>query len=368
MISVRIATCALLAGATSCVALTGPKTFAEQANAAVDKNGKPAATTGHLDANLSPIDGHLIAHSPRSDIGLTVASIEDGQMCVHNTTSAQHFPSHETVQEDLAQYEEGGSQAVIAFGAHDTLSGLPGNAPWPPRPGKAKYRLVDHKLTKKSHIRESDGSKQTIETLAVVQEWCAAAPKISPSTRYLTATVFKDDTNALFVWVIDGAPAATAGVSGAGPAPDDGAPPEPAEEPEAPVVASAVLDAVAATGKFPTFLKAVEHARVRDAFKDGAEYTLLIPTEETFEKLGKDSVASLTSGGFSNMHPVIWKQHVVVGIRTEKQMVKDYWLEPVGGKHRVEVVKGKTVIGGAHIVGPPIKIPHGVIFPIDKVF
>lgn len=149
--------------------------------------------------------------------------------------------------------------------------------------------------------------------------------------------------------------------------------PVPTPEPEtAPppitVVPSAVLDAVAATGKFPTFLKVIDNAHQRELFKDGETYTLLIPTEETFAKLHPAKLNRLTTGKLTAMDEVIWKQHVVVGIRTEKQMVKGVYLDPIGGRHRVEKRKnGEVVVGGATI-GPAIKLPNAVIYPIDKLF
>ncbi len=161
----------------------------------------------------------------------------------------------------------------------------------------------------------------------------------------------------------DPAPETTAGDDSTTPTPDD----PKATKPPA-LAASAVLDAVAATGKFPTFLKVIDNLELRELFADGESYTLLIPTEETFAKLSKAKLKRLTTGSATGMDAVTWKQHVVVGIRSEKQMVKDIWLEPIGGKHRVEVKKGETIIGGARIVGPAIKTPNAVIYPIDKLF
>lgn len=168
--------------------------------------------------------------------------------------------------------------------------------------------------------------------------------------------------------------------AGAAPTPEDTTPetpdgdtptnttPEDTEPPKVTLAPSAVLDAVAATGEFPTFLMVIDHAKLRDLFKDGETYTLLIPTEETFAKLNPAKLKRMTTGSTSSMDTALWSQHVVLGIRTEKQMVKDHWLDPLGGRHRVEVIKGKTRIGGARIVGPVIKIPNAVIYPIDKLF
>lgn len=137
-------------------------------------------------------------------------------------------------------------------------------------------------------------------------------------------------------------------------------PKPPAAETRAP---SAVLDAVAATGKFPTFIKLIETAHIRELVPDGESYTLLIPTEEALAKLSKDRLTSLSKD------TITWKQHILIGIRTPKQMLKDFYIDPLGGRHRVEERKNKQiVVGGRTIVGPAIKIPNGVIYPIDDVF
>jgi uncharacterized surface protein with fasciclin (FAS1) repeats len=126
---------------------------------------------------------------------------------------------------------------------------------------------------------------------------------------------------------------------------------------------------VASTGKFPTFLKAIDNAHLRELFKDGRTYTLLIPTEEVFAKLDKGQLERLTTGTLDTMDTVIWKQHIVVGIRTEQEMIKDVWLDPIDGRHRVETTRtGEIVIGGARLLGAPIKLRNAVIYPIDRLY
>jgi hypothetical protein len=49
-------------------------------------------------------------------------------------------------------------------------------------------------------------------------------------------------------------------------------------------------------------------------------------------------------------------------------MVKGFYLDPIGGRHRVEKIKGKVMIGGGWIVGAPIKIKNAIIYPFGKVF
>ena len=54
-------------------------------------------------------------------------------------------------------------------------------------------------------------------------------------------------------------------------------------------------------------------------------------------------------------------------LRVEGEQIT-FTLDPIGGRHRVEKIKGTILIGGGWIVGPPIKFKNAVIYPFGKVF
>lgn len=179
----------------SCV----PKSAADQAKAFSERTG------GQVDGSLTPIGKRGgYAQSPQDGAGMDLQDASGGQFCVHQKGSDRIW-GNATAESLTAGREHYAEQAVVAFGAYDSLDKF-GNGPDRTTgiPGKlAKARA-------KEDFNEAGAGTGSM-WLDYVLEWCAPLPPIATTTRYLTVTKWAPDHKhpAVFIWKIKGTPTAT---------------------------------------------------------------------------------------------------------------------------------------------------------------
>ena len=86
-----------------------------------------------------------------------------------------------------------------------------------------------------------------------------------------------------------------------------------------------LLSAAAETGRSATFLKAVEAAGLADKLKGAGPYTLFIPSDEAFARLGSEMIEELFDPTNKDELAAVLKAHLVpgrvtVGVLGEKQV------------------------------------------------
>lgn len=141
--------------------------------------------------------------------------------------------------------------------------------------------------------------------------------------------------------------------------------PTPDQPPADAPIASHARDALLATGKFPSFVAAIDNARAWDRFAADA-YTIFAPTEDAFAALpDKDRSYFLTTQ--SGMVAVVWGNHVVRRKLTRAQIAKEVRLDTHGSQREPITKKGKRLLIDGAVIGEPIETADGVIYPIDKV-
>ncbi len=158
--------------------------------------------------------------------------------------------------------------------------------------------------------------------------------------------------------------------------PDAGEPevtePEPAEakpEPEAAKPAGGDVLAVVATIDGATIFN--ELLALSDVSKglhslDGAGYTLLVPTDEAFNKLPKGTVDKLKKNT-TELERVI-KSHMVLGSNDVSRLSNFRTAPTATGKDvEVKVQESDMLIGGAKLVETDLKASNGYVHVIDKV-
>jgi len=74
-----------------------------------------------------------------------------------------------------------------------------------------------------------------------------------------------------------------------------------------------LLAAAAETGRSATFLKAVEAAGLSDKLKGAGPYTLFIPSDEAFARLGSEMMVELFDPANKEELAAVLKSHVVPG-------------------------------------------------------
>jgi uncharacterized surface protein with fasciclin (FAS1) repeats len=148
-------------------------------------------------------------------------------------------------------------------------------------------------------------------------------------------------------------------------APKKAEPKKPEAKPEPPK-AKLVMD-MAKEAKLTTFCELVEKAGLTETF-NGKDVTVLAPTNEAFDKLGKDKLAELQKPEKKAELAKILKNHIIAGVKAAADIEKAKDLETMAGEKLAVVVKDKVVtIGAAKVVKADTKAGNGMLHTIDAV-
>jgi uncharacterized surface protein with fasciclin (FAS1) repeats len=151
--------------------------------------------------------------------------------------------------------------------------------------------------------------------------------------------------------------------------PEAAAEPEAKPEPEAAKPAAGDVLAVVAKVEGATIFN--ELLALSDVSKglhsmDGSGYTLLVPTDEAFNKLPKGTVDKLKKNT-AELERVI-KSHMVLGSNDVSKLSNFRTAPTATGKDvEVKVQESDMLIGGAKLVETDLKASNGYVHVIDKV-
>jgi uncharacterized surface protein with fasciclin (FAS1) repeats len=128
-----------------------------------------------------------------------------------------------------------------------------------------------------------------------------------------------------------------------------------------------IVDTAVASGKFNTLVTAVKAAGLVETLKGKGPFTVFAPTDEAFEKLGKDTIEAVLKD--KKKLTAILTYHVLPGEVMAEQAVKvNGPVKTVQGKNVMVQTKGDSVmIGNAKVIKTDIKCSNGVIHVIDAV-
>jgi len=128
--------------------------------------------------------------------------------------------------------------------------------------------------------------------------------------------------------------------------------------------AKTIAEIVSENKNFSTLLAAVKAADLADTLAGEGPFTVFAPTNEAFEKLGKEKLEAVLKD--KELLKKILLSHAVVGKSVmAKDVVTMDGKEVNGFKIKVD---GKTVtIGEAKVIKTDIKAKNGVIHVIDTV-
>lgn len=129
-------------------------------------------------------------------------------------------------------------------------------------------------------------------------------------------------------------------------------------------IASRVRDALIATGQYPTFVAAVDHAKSWDAF-DAPAYTIFAPTEQAFAALAPEVRTAVMSTATMNVISQL-SNHVVHEKLSRADIAKQKLLKTNGSRRKDVKKKGTKLLVGGGAIGDPIDTGDGLIYPIDK--
>jgi len=129
-------------------------------------------------------------------------------------------------------------------------------------------------------------------------------------------------------------------------------------------IVSRVRDALIATGQYPTFVAAVDHARIWNAF-DAPGYTIFAPTEQAFAALAPEVRTAVMSTATMKVIDQL-RNHVVSEKLSRADIAKQKLLKTKGSSREDVKKKGTKLLVGGGAIGEPIDTGDGLIYPIDK--
>ncbi len=143
---------------------------------------------------------------------------------------------------------------------------------------------------------------------------------------------------------------------------------------EAPTVAAAaavtdgtldLADTVAASGAFPTLVKALETAGLLDALRADGPFTLFAPSEEAFAALPEGALADLLADPAALAD--VLKYHVINGDVTANEIVNGMNAATLEGKPLTFSINGGIKVNDAHILSGDLLASNGIVHVIDQV-
>ncbi len=129
-----------------------------------------------------------------------------------------------------------------------------------------------------------------------------------------------------------------------------------------------IVQVASKAGSFSTLLAAAKAAGLVDTLSNGGPFTVFAPTDAAFEKVGKDTIASLLKPENKAKLTAILKYHVVSGNVMAKTAVKLKQAEAISGATIPFAFDGKVLrVAGAKVVKTDIEAKNGVIHVVDSV-
>jgi uncharacterized surface protein with fasciclin (FAS1) repeats len=143
--------------------------------------------------------------------------------------------------------------------------------------------------------------------------------------------------------------------------------PEPAgKAPEAAGKVTDIVEVAKASGKFNTFVKALQAAGLVDTLKGSGPFTVFAPTDEAFAKIPKEELDELL-GNPEELKEIL-NYHVVPGKMMAADMAKAKTAKTVQGDElTIEATAEGVLVDGAKVVQADIPASNGVIHAIDTV-
>jgi uncharacterized surface protein with fasciclin (FAS1) repeats len=129
-----------------------------------------------------------------------------------------------------------------------------------------------------------------------------------------------------------------------------------------------IVQVAASAGSFNTLLAAAKAAGLAELLGSEGPFTVLAPTDEAFEKLGPDTIASLLKPENREKLAAILKFHVIPGrIFARDAITAGHAATAAGGTLVFDIRDARAVVNGVSIIATDVDASNGVIHVIDTV-
>ena len=211
------------------------------------------------------------------------------------------------------------------------------------------YHVIDGQAIASADLTE--GELPTMQGAPVVVSSANGAIKVNDAT---VTTADLTVANGV-VHIIDAVLAPPAEEATATAAPEEEAAAEPTN----------LVETAAASGQFPTLMKAIEVAGLADTLASEGPFTLFAPSEEAFAALPADKLDALLADP-QTLADVL-KYHIIAGAVQSADIVNGMNAATLEGKPLTFAVNGGLTVNGAHVLTGDLLASNGVIHVIDQV-
>ena len=127
-----------------------------------------------------------------------------------------------------------------------------------------------------------------------------------------------------------------------------------------------ILEAAATSGRFKTFGRAVEYARLDDMLNEKGPFTVFAPTDEAFAKMPSADLRGLLADR-TRLRSVLSYHIVASKVRAPREQVPNTATTIDGRELTMSVRQGYYKVNDAHIVKTNLRASNGVIHAIDSL-
>jgi uncharacterized surface protein with fasciclin (FAS1) repeats len=129
-----------------------------------------------------------------------------------------------------------------------------------------------------------------------------------------------------------------------------------------------IVDVAREAPNLKTFCMLVEKAGLVDMLREKGPFTVLAPTDEAFNKLGKEKLEELQKEDSKATLQRMLKNHVIPGRRLATELEQAKSVRTLAGGHlKIAMTEGTLTIDKAKVVKSNIETGNGVLYTIDAV-
>lgn len=116
-----------------------------------------------------------------------------------------------------------------------------------------------------------------------------------------------------------------------------------------------------------TFKTSIISAGLEDVFIGTGPFTVFAPTNDAFDKLGKEKMQTLLKPENRDELSILLEYHIVPGKFLSSNLKTKSYKTVDGRDLNVKVENGQITVNGAKVIKADMVGPNGVIYEIDKV-
>jgi uncharacterized surface protein with fasciclin (FAS1) repeats len=129
-----------------------------------------------------------------------------------------------------------------------------------------------------------------------------------------------------------------------------------------------IVDVARQAADLKTFSMLLEKSGLVETLKEKGPYTVLAPTDEAFNRLGKEKLENLQKPENKATLQRILKNHILSGRKTVAELEQDGFVKTMAGDYvTVSAKDGVVMVDHAKVTKPDVEAGNGLIDMVDTV-